>query len=377
MKKTAISVLLTGGGTGGHIYPAIAVAQELKNDPKIANIYYIGCAKNLEKGIVAKEEVMFYSLSVSGMPRKLSPKFLLWACELVIATFGAVYYLLKLKPNVVFGTGGYVTYPVLIAARLLGIPYIIHDPDAYPGIVNRLMAGGAKLVSIAFESAKKHIKNPNTKLFGNPVRGKLSNVSREQSCKELGLDADKKTILAIGGSQGAKTINDAMLDVTSVFIKEFGFQVIHQTGRKNFEEYEKAVYEKYPELRGNPSYIVRPYFDDMSIPLNAADIAVSRAGSLSISELNLCALPSILVPYPYAAADHQRFNALDMEKAGAAVLLNDSECTSARLIGLITSILNNPEKYSRMRQVAKSLATPDSAQNIVDEIKRIAEPVQM
>lgn len=367
-----IAVLLTGGGTGGHIYPAVAVAQELKNDPEIADIYYIGCEKNLEKDIVAREGLKFYSLNVSGMPRKLSFKFLFWVCQLAVATVRAVYYLLKLEPDVVFGTGGYVTGPVLIATKLLGKPYIIHDPDAHPGIVNRYMASGAKVVSIAFESAKKYIKNPNTKLFGNPMRSKLSAISKEQACNELGLDTGRKTVLVMGGSQGAKSINDALLDAVPVLLNEYGYQVIHQTGKKNFEAYEKAVFEKYPELKGNPAYIVRPYFDDMSIPLNAADIAISRAGSISISELNLCALPSILVPYPYAAADHQRFNARDMEKAGASVYLEDAECSSERLIALITSILNDNEKCQQMKQAAKSLAKPDAAQNILNEIKKAA-----
>ncbi|HSA05830.1 MAG TPA: undecaprenyldiphospho-muramoylpentapeptide beta-N-acetylglucosaminyltransferase [Candidatus Gastranaerophilales bacterium] len=373
--KNGISVVLTGGGTGGHIYPAIAVTEILKKDPEITNIYYIGCEKNPEKDIVSKENIEFFSLNVSGMPRKTGFKFLLWTIELIIATNVAIFYLLKLKPDVVFGTGGYVSGPVLLAAWLLKIPYIIHDPDAHPGIVNKTMSKWAKTVSIAFEQAKKHIKNPNIKLYGNPMRGSLKSTDKKQALSQLGLSVEKKTILAIGGSQGAKTINEAMMDAVPLFIKEYGFQIIHQTGKKMFDEYIKAFYAKYPDLKANPAYIVKPYFDDMSIPLNAADIAISRAGSLSISELNLCELPSALIPYPYAAADHQRFNAKAMEALGAAVYLEDRDCSSEKFVQLINSILNNPEKLQNMKNANRELAKPDSAENIVKELKKVAKTI--
>lgn len=372
MRREGISVVLTGGGTGGHIYPAVAVAEMLKKDPEITNLYYIGCARNPEKDIASRERIDFYSLNVSGMPRKPGLKLLFWLIELFIAIFGAAGYLLKLKPDVVFGTGGYVTGPVLMAAWVLGVPYVIHDPDAHPGIVNKFMSRGAKSVSLAFEEAKKYIKNNNINVWGNPIRGSLSSIDKNTALQELGLSPDRKTILAIGGSQGAKTINDALGGAVSVLVKEMDYQIIHQTGKKNFDEYIRDFYEKHPEMRDNSAYIARPYFDDMSLPLKAADMAVSRAGSLSISELSLCELPSVLIPYPYAAADHQRFNARAMENSGAALYLEDAECTSERLIELICFILSDPEKLKRMQEVNKTLARPDSAENIARELKRVA-----
>lgn len=368
-EKKIISIILTGGGTGGHIYPALAVAEVLKKDPKIFGISYIGCGKNLEKDIVTGEGIDFHSINVSGMPRKFGLKLLTWLTELLTATVKSHSLLLELKPDVVFGTGGYVTAPVLIAALLLKIPYVIHDPDAHPGIVNKFMAKGAKCVSLAFEQAKDFIKTPNTVVYGNPVRGCLAAVSKEEAISELGLDSERKTALAIGGSQGAKSINDAMMDAIPILVNKYGFQIIHQTGRKNFDEYTEKFYAKYPDFKGNPGYIVKPYFDNISLPLNAADVAISRAGSLSISELNLCGLPSILIPYPYAAADHQRFNALAMENTGAAICLEDDYCNSGRIIELIDYILENPEK---MKRANKILAKPDSAENIVKELKSVA-----
>lgn len=360
MNRKKNSVILTGGGTGGHIYPAIAVAQALKADPEINGLYYIGCDKNIEKDIVTREDIKFLSVEVSGMPRKAPLKLLGWSVELFNATLKVTYYLLKLKPDVVFGTGGYVTAPVLMAAKALGIPYIIHDPDAHPGMVNKFMASGAKTVSVAFEGAKKHLKSKNINVFGNPVRSSLTGLNKQDAISSLGLNLNKKTILAIGGSQGAKTINNAVKAAAPELINN-GYQVIHQTGRKNYREFIESFTESYPE------YIVRPYFEDMAIPLNAADIAISRAGSLSISELNLCGLPSILVPYPYAAADHQRHNARAMVEAGASLYLEDSQCNAENLIKLISAVSKNAEA---MRRANLALAKPGAVGDIVREIKR-------
>lgn len=371
-KQDNLSIILTGGGTGGHIYPAIAVAQVLKNDPEVKNLYYIGCAKNPEKEIAKSAGLEFFSLNVSGMPRKPGVKFLLWLFELTGATVKACKYLLKLKPDTVFGTGGYATGPVLMAAWLLRIPYVIHDPDAHPGIVNKFMERGAKTVSLAFEGAKKYIKNPNSEVFGNPMRGSLTQIDKNAALNQLNLSAEKKTILVIGGSQGARSINNTMLDATPVFIRDMGFQVIHQTGKKNFDEYMKNFSSKYPDLANKPAYIVKPYFEDISVPLNAADVAVSRAGSLSISELNLCKLPSVLIPYPYAAADHQRYNARAMENAGAALYLEDADCKAEKLIELVGIILNNPKKLETMQQANCKLAKPDAVFNIIKKIKSAA-----
>lgn len=361
--KEAILVVLTGGGTGGHIYPAIAVAQALKDDKQIKSISYIGCEKNIEKSIVESENIDFYSVNVSGMPRKPGIKFIFWLAELLQSTIQSVQILINLKPNIVFGTGGYVTAPVLLASRLLGIPYIIHDPDAHPGMVNKLMAGSAKTVSIAFEQAKSHINSKNIKVFGNPIRSSLSSIGKSEALSKFGFSPEKKTVLVMGGSQGAKTINNAIKDAVPELIKQ-GYQIIHQTGRKNYDEYMEKITENYPE------YVVRPYFDDMSIPLNAADIAISRAGSLSISELNLCGLPSILVPFPYAAADHQRYNARAMQEAGAGFYLEDADCKAERLIESVNYV---SEHLDSMREANFSLARPDAVRHIVGEIKLAAK----
>jgi len=366
-----IKVLITGGGTGGHIYPAIAVAQKLKQDIDIEKIFYIGCKKNMEKDIVLAENIDFYSINVSGMPRIKSMKLIKWFIELGFATIKSVFYISKLKPDVVFGTGGYVSGPVLLAAKILNIPFVIHDPDAYPGIVNKFMAKWASAVSISFEQAKSHLKSKNIMLNGNPIRANFLRVSKDEALKELNLDNDKKTILIIGGSQGARNINNALLDAVPDLINQ-GFQIIHQTGVKNYDKYIEELAQKHPEMTNNPCYIVKPFFNSMEIPLNAADLAISRAGSLSISELNLCGLPSILVPYPYAAADHQRFNARAMEEANASIYLEDSECNSDKIFELILYIFNNPKKFEQMKNSNQKMAKPQATEAIIKILKEFA-----
>lgn len=365
-----IKVLITGGGTGGHIYPAIAVAQMLKQDNDIEKIFYVGCKKNMEKDIVLSENLAFYSINVSGMPRKTSLKFIKWFIELGFATIKSVYYILKLKPDVVFGTGGYVSGPVLLAAKILNTPFVVHDPDAHPGIVNKFMAKWASAVSISFEQAKFHLKSNNIILNGNPIRANFLQVNKEDALRKLHLNPDKKTLLVIGGSQGAMTINNAMLDAAPYLINQ-GFQVIHQTGAKNYDKYMEELTQRHPEIINNPCYIVKPFFNNMEIPLNAADLAISRAGSLSLSELNLCGLPSILVPYPHAAADHQKFNAKAMEEAGASIYLEDAECNASKILELIIDIFNNPEKLEQMKLFNKTLAKPQATENIIQILKNI------
>ena len=417
-----LRIAITGGGTGGHVFPAIAVCQRLKADEEIEKIFYIGCAKNMEKDAAKKENLDFYSIDVSGMPRKGFLKIIIWFFQLVKAVFDSLIYLRNLKPDVVFGTGGYVSGAALIAAKLLKIPVVIHDCDAHPGIVSRFFARWAYAVSVSFEQAKDFLESDNISVNGNPIRANFAKVDRENAVAELGLNPEKKIILVMGGSQGAQTINNAILDAAPVLVKEFGYQIIHQTGKKNYDEYIDKFSQKFPDLLNNniisltgkemgdfdfniikedkivdnqnsakpeeiidtiiitdkgsifnmTGYIVKSFFDNMEIPLNAADIAISRAGSLSISELNLCGLPSILIPYPYAAADHQKFNALAMQQAGASVMLEDSQCTAEKIIELLTDILNDAEKLENMKQANKRLARPDAAENIVRILKDAA-----
>jgi UDP-N-acetylglucosamine--N-acetylmuramyl-(pentapeptide) pyrophosphoryl-undecaprenol N-acetylglucosamine transferase len=353
-------IVLSGGGTGGHIYPAVAIGNEILKYPD-TKVYYVGNPQNLEKTITANEKFSFLPINISGIPKnkKQFPSFLL-------KLFGAVYtcikYFLKIKPDYIFGTGGYVSGPALIAGKILNIPIMLHDSDAYPGIVTRKMSKFANAINLSFEQAKKYLaNNKNISVYGNPLRNDFENIDKTEGKKELGLDLKRFTIVIMGGSQGAKSINSAIKDIALDLIENYPIQIIHQTGKKNYEEYMDSISS---ELRNNKYYLVKPYFDKMAIPLLSADLVVARAGSLSISEFNLCELPSILIPYPYAANNHQFYNAKAQEENGASVCLEDKLCDGDNLREIILALYNDKYSLNKMSFAAKNLAKPQARELI-------------
>lgn len=357
---------ISGGGTGGHIYPAVTVADALLEESDTHKIFYIGNPDNLEFDIISKKEnITFLPVKVKGMPRKAGFGFIKWLWDLEVATWKSLFYILKYKPDAIFTTGGYVSAPILFAATILKKPFMIHDSDASPGLVSKLVAPCAKVVSVAFEKAKEVLNSDNIICNGNPIRTSFAKYTKEEALKELGLE-NKLTILAMGGSQGAKSINSAVVEVIKKFESRDDIQIILQTGKKNFDEVKKAL-----EGIKNDNAIVRPYFEDMAIPLKAADIVIARAGSLSLSEINLLGLPSILVPYPYAAANHQWKNAMEMEEKGASICLEDSKCNGESLYNIIQSLIEDNTKLQKMATSAKNLAKPDATKHIVKELKSI------
>lgn len=366
MKKTNqknIKIVLSGGGTGGHIYPAIAIGRELLAKNENCKIFYIGNPKNLEKTLIEKENFEFLPISIKGMPKSKNLVLIKWLFELAIAVFTSLIYFIKIKPDAVLGTGGYVSGPALIAAKILNIPFMLHDSDAIPGIVTRKMAPFANAVNISFEAAKKHIKAKEIEVNGNPLRNDFNSTNKVDSLKKLELNPEKFTILVMGGSQGAKSINQAISTCALELIENLEIQIIHQTGLKNYEEYMDSI---SAQLRNNPSYLVKPYLDDMALYLSSADLVVARAGSLSLSEFNLCALPSILIPYPYAANNHQYHNAKALEDLGAAICLEDNLCDGDNLFEIISSLTKDKEKLSQMKNANLAIAKPNATKEICE-----------
>lgn len=370
--KKKYTYFITGGGTGGHIYPAIAVCDALKKDPETKEIYYIGNPNNLEAEIAKKNGYKFLGLKITGMPRKLCCKLIFWFFELQLATLKALYYIKKYKPDAIFGTGGYVSAPALFAGGLDGVPFMIHDSDAQPGIVSKYIAKNAKCVSLAFESSKELINSDNIHINGNPIREEFKTITKEYARKNLGLE-NKTTICIMGGSQGAKSVNNATVGILQELSSKYDAQIIFQTGKKNYERVYFKLKETYPNFEQNKNIIMKPYFDDMVNVLKASDIAVSRAGSLSISELCACSIASILIPYPHAAADHQRKNAEFMIQKRAALYLEDADTTKDTLLIAIEQLLDNEEKLKTIQNNAHSLAKLDATRNITMQLKNIIE----
>lgn len=362
---------ITGGGTGGHIYPAISIAKELKNDPTTEKLYYIGKAGNLEERIAKQEGFEFLPIDITSMPRKLDFNFLKWSVNLQSAIWKALYYLYKYKPNAVFGTGGYVSAPAIMAAILSNTPFVIHDSDAYPGIVSRYVSRGARLVSLAFEDAKKFIQNKNIKVFGNPIKQDFFTITKEEAKNILGI-YNGKTLLVMGGSQGAMNINHSVICCLEYFTTKLNMNVVLQTGAKNYDATLDELRNIYPDYVKNSRIIIKPYFDNMAVPLRAADMVVARAGSLSLSEIAAVEVPSILVPYPYAAADHQRKNAKCYEQAGASIYIDDFDLNKDVLEKTIVDLVNNPQKLADMKSAVKRFCKPDATKEIADAIKEIS-----
>ena len=259
MSETYTNVyFVTGGGTGGHIYPAMAVADELSKDAKV---YYVGNKRNMELELATKKGYKFLHVGVSGMPRKLSPKFFYWGLRLVRAILYSIKYIKKYKPNAIFATGGYVSAPMIFACILTKTPYVMHDCDAMPGLVTRRLCSRAKYVSLAFEKAKKYIQNRHSIVTGNPIRPEFATMTKEEARSNMGLN-NKLTLAVIGGSQGAKSINNTVAEILKEFVQEEGLQVIFQTGKKNYDEVVEKLKLIYPAFDQDKNLIVKPYFSD-------------------------------------------------------------------------------------------------------------------
>jgi UDP-N-acetylglucosamine--N-acetylmuramyl-(pentapeptide) pyrophosphoryl-undecaprenol N-acetylglucosamine transferase len=293
-----------------------------------------------------------------------------WSFQLCFAILKCLVYIIKYKPDAVFGTGGYVSAPAMIAAKILNKPYMMHDCDAQPGLVTRKLAPYAKAVSVAFEVAGEFIHNKNLYVNGNPIRPLFKTLSKEDARKNINL-SDKLTVCIMGGSQGARTINDAAVLILKKLSKDYNVQVIFQTGKKNFNKVVEQLNKVYPDYEDDANVIIRPYFEDMVTVLKASDIAISRAGSLSLSEIEAAGLASILIPYPYAAADHQRKNAKYMVEKGASLYLEDSKTNELTLLNLLEEIINNPERLQDLQKNAKALAKYDGVLNIVEQLHNI------
>ncbi len=371
MPKTPKKVyFVTGGGTGGHIYPAMAVADALHKEGKV---YYVGNRRKMEAELVAKKKYKFLHISITGMPRKLDPNFFFWGVRLVKAVLKSIRYIKKYKPSAVFATGGYVSAPMIMACIITKTPYMMHDCDAMPGLVTRKLSGRAKYVSLAFERAKKFLFNKKTIVSGNPIRSEFETLNKEDARANMGLEPQKLTLCVMGGSQGAQTINNAVAEIIKELIQDKGLQVIFQTGKKNYDSIIEKLKLVYPGFEQEKSFIIKPYFDDMISVLKSSDIVISRAGSLSISEICASGAAPILVPYPHAAANHQRINAKCLLDLGACVYVEDAELEPNKLREVLLTLLDNPVKMNYLKQNALHLAKYNATDVIVEHIRKLSK----
>lgn len=364
-------VLITGGGTGGHIYPALAIANGIKTQFPETEILFVGNAKGLEAEIVPREGFAFRSVTVEGLPRKLTRVFKVVKAFLKTFKGGLeAYKIIKdFKPTVVVGTGGYVCFSVVMIAALFKIPTIIQEQNALPGRTNRVLSHVVSKVAVTFpESIKYFSKKADIIVTGLPVREEIFAAHRDSGLAAFGLEKSKFTILGVGGSQGARSLNAAMVDIIEKASAEKNLQIIHVTGQSGYEDTVGTLKARGLEQDNLKNVQVKPYLHNMADALAAADLVVCRAGATTIAEVTARALPSILIPYPYAANNHQEYNAQALVKSGAAIMILDKNLNGNKLWEEIGSLAANKIKLSQMAEKSGALGKPEALKNLVQMI---------
>jgi UDP-N-acetylglucosamine--N-acetylmuramyl-(pentapeptide) pyrophosphoryl-undecaprenol N-acetylglucosamine transferase len=352
------TLMIAGGGTGGHIYPAIAIAREFLARDASRKVVFVGTERGLEKTIVPKAGFPLEFISVGGLKGKGGLDLIRNLFRLPLGFIQAWKVISKHRPNIVLGVGGYSSGPVLTAAGMRRIPTIIHEANAFPGLTNRVLARFTTAVAVAFAEALPRMKRTDGVVTGNPIRQEFfdSPIARKPG-----------RLLIFGGSQGSKILNEAMTGALLFLARlKDSLDIVHQTGPNNLGPVQQAYRQSaFAHAR------VVPYLDPMVDEIAAADLVVSRAGAMTVGELSAAGRAAILVPFAAATNNHQELNARVVERAGGAVVITEKELTPERLAGAITEILGDPDKAARMGAAARKLGTPDATKRIVDLIERI------
>lgn len=357
-------ILISGGGTGGHIYPALAIANAWMEKHPDSEILFVGAEGKMEMQKVPEAGYSIKGLPVAGLQRKLTLANLSFPIKLWRSLRMASRIVKEFKPQLVVGVGGYASGPVLYAAQSKGIPTLLQEQNSYAGLTNKILAKKAARICVAYPGMDRFFPKEKIKLTGNPVRKDLLDLAgkKELGKEKFGLDASRKTILILGGSLGARTLNLAMLKHMADLEKE-GYQVLWQSGKFYFKDMESAL-----EKAGLLHIHLREFIREMDLAYAAADLIVSRAGALSVSELCLVGKPVIFIPSPNVAEDHQTKNATACVKQGAAVLLPDAEAV-AKFKEYIDELLQQEQKSQSLAIAIKKLAMPDAANALVTELE--------
>jgi UDP-N-acetylglucosamine--N-acetylmuramyl-(pentapeptide) pyrophosphoryl-undecaprenol N-acetylglucosamine transferase len=363
----ALRAIFAGGGTGGHLFPAIAIADEIKKQQPDAEILFIGTKNKLEARVVPQKGYKFSTIWISGFRRSIAFDNLFFPLKVVVSLMQAYSIIHKFKPQVVVGTGGYVSGPVLYAATLLKIPTLIQEQNSYPGVTTRMLTAKVNEVHLTFEGSKKYLRqDDNVYVSGNPTRSDLENVSRAEALAYFGFNASeqKKTVLIFGGSLGAHSLNCAVMSSLDGLLKN-NLRVIWQTGKEDFVDAQSQC-KKYPDA----NIWLNTFIERMDCAYAASDLVICRAGATTIAELVRLGKPSILVPYPHAAANHQVENARSVADVGAAEILYDNEVSGKLLEATLTLFRTN--RLQQMSSQAKTLGKPNAAKNIAARVIHLA-----
>jgi UDP-N-acetylglucosamine--N-acetylmuramyl-(pentapeptide) pyrophosphoryl-undecaprenol N-acetylglucosamine transferase len=359
----AARIIISGGGTGGHIFPAIAIANALKSVQPNCEILFVGANGRMEMEKVPAAGYPIKGLNIAGLQRSLSLSNLSFPFKVIGSLLHARKIIREFKPDVAVGVGGYASGPLLFVAALMGIPTLIQEQNSFAGITNKILGKRAKKICVAYEGMEKFFPKERLILTGNPVRKDILSMTgkKELAYAKFNLDPNKPVLLSIGGSLGARTINESLLDACDKLEKS-GIQVLWQTG--------KAF---YPKAKDKHSGLIQvhEFIKEMDLVYAVADVVVSRAGASSISELCIVAKPSILVPSPNVSEDHQTKNAMALVNKNAAILVKDSDAKTQLVDSALALLANKSQQDSLKKEIAK-LALPNSADQIAKEVLKLA-----
>lgn len=363
-----MKILIAGGGTGGHVFPGIAVAEELKRQRRDVEVVFVGTRHGIEAQAVPEAGFRIRYLASAGFHRRRWWRWPGAALVNVLGVLQALWIVLAENPRAVLGTGGYVSAPLSFAAKLLGRPLVLQEQNSIPGLANRVLARFANEVHLSFLEARGWFaRKDHLKVTGNPVRAHILSGDRESALREFQLQPGRPTVFVFGGSLGARRINEAAIDTLRRLKGRVDVQFILQTGRPDFERVQAAVQaEQLPAT-------VMPFVKKIHMAYAVADLVVCRAGAMTLSEIAVCGLPSVLVPYPFAAHNHQEVNASNLVDRGAAVSIVDAELTGERLAKEIAHLLADRQALSRMSANARLFARPDAAARLARSLLRHAE----
>lgn len=358
-----LKFILSGGGTGGHIYPAIAIANELKSRFPDADILFVGASNKMEMQKVPQSGFPIKGLWIAGIQRKFTFDNALFPIKLLDSLLKSRTIIRHFKPDVVIGTGGFASGPLLRVAGIAGIPTVLQEQNSFPGITNKWLSKKASKICVAYENLEKYFPKNKIVLTGNPVRQDLVDFKqkRQEGIEFFKLDATKKTILVLGGSLGARRINQLIAKELFNFNSQ-NAQLLWQCG--------KLYQEEYSQFNDEPNVQVLPFIDRMDLAYAAADVIISRAGASSVSELCLVGKPTLFIPSPNVAEDHQTKNANAIVDKEGALLIKESELDT-QFTNSINSLLNDEELQKRLSQNMLQLAKPNATNDIVDEIVKL------
>ena len=371
-------VIFTCGGTAGHVNPAIALAQRMQKDDPDLEILFVGAERGLEKDLVPKAGYDFKTVRISSFHRSFKPREikhnLISALNLVRSPREARAILKEFGPDVVIGTGGYASFPMVKAAAKAGIPTAVHESNAVPGLTTELLEPFADVIMVGFESCRKHYKHPEKIMVtGTPVRGDFFVLTKAQAKEKLGIHDGRPLVVSFWGSLGASGMNRQMADMLALEAAKEPFHHIHGAGKSGYPAMCALLEEKGVDLAKHPSLQLREYIYDMDLVMRAADLVISRAGASTISELTALGVPALMVPSPYVTNNHQEKNARALEEAGGAVVLLEGECSPQKLFRETCAVLKDEQRLREMESAMASLGIRDATERIYEVIQNITK----